>query len=321
MKFTNISILILTFLAWISLYATPAVAADIVTLYDIEIFQDIITENDFLAIAPYNVDLDTTPDEDIDETFIFSILSPDGSTTNGSALAYPRYNGGYGKGIVTFYFESGMTWGASYIFRIQENPTYYPSPQKWDFSIGSSAYSGDADQTLALRAKIIDSATELTTEWSVDLLSSSDAGQTVLSTYGELYFLNAVPGLQVMCPALFSVQIETPDYTPRSWSYTIAEYMRTKYTGTILGDFMTGFAGMFSMEQNSAMNIFSFVVFVIVIIISALKFKATQMAAFIDGYDVLLLLMLNGAFDMVIAGMLAWFSTVLGGIILFLNRG
>lgn len=323
MKWGLLSAIIAGFLG-IFLISSPVYAMDepdSVSLYDIKIFQDLITDDDFLAIVPYNIPFTTQPDENINVTFIFAIISSDNSTEMGTSLAYPRYYGGYGKGIVSFYIESGMTWEESYIFRVQENPAFYPSPQKWDFSIGTSAYSTDADQSQALRAKIIDTATELSTEWSVDLLSSSDSGQTVLSTYGELYYLNAVPGLQTMCPALFSVQIETPDYTERSWSFTFAEALRTKYAGTIWADFMTGFAGLFSMDEVPALNILSLILFAAVIGISFWKFKATQSAAFIDGYDTLLLLMLNGFFSMIFAGLLAFLSVLVGGVILFLNRG
>lgn len=291
-----------------------------VSLYDIMIFHDLLYEDDFTAIVPYHISFETTPDDAINQTFIFSVLSENGTTQLGAVTAHPRYYGGYGKGVVMFYLQSGMVWNRPYIFRVQQNPVYYPSPQKWDFTIGTNQYSTDADQSQGLRAKIIDSATELSTEWNVDLLSSGDSGQTVLSTYGELYYLNAVPGLQIMCPELFSVQIETPDYTKRAWSYTLAEVLRTKYAGTLIEDFMTGYAGLFSMETNTAMDIGSIFVFAIVIIISAWKFKASLLAAFTDGYTVLLLLMLEGFISMIIVGFIAFLSTLLGGIILFFNR-
>lgn len=307
----------------LSVIPAPALAMDepdSVYLYDIEIFQDLLVENDFLAVASYHIPFTLQPDANINETFLFQLFSPDGSSIVGSVLAYPRYNGGYGYGIVSFYFETGMTWNSSYIFRVYESPVYYPSPKYWNFTIGASNYSSDSNQKDALRSKILDSAKELSTEWSVDLLSTSDSGQVLLSTYGELYYLYAIPGLQSMAPALFSVQIESPTYTKRSWSTTFADAMQTKYAGTIIGDFMTGFAGMFSMQTSSAMNIFSIIIFVVVILLSTWKFKATTLSAFIDGYSVLLLLMLDGFFSMVLTGFIAFLSIMIGGIILFFNR-
>lgn len=303
--------------------ATPVMAMaepDDVSLDDIQIFTNLINTGDFLAIVPYSIPFTTIPDDDISKTFIFRLLSPDGSTENGTALAYPKYDKGYGDGVVSFYFTSGMTWGEEYIFRVQENPAYYPSPQYWDFVIGDSNYTSDSDQQAALKAKIVDSATYLSPIFEYNLLSTSESGQTVLSLYGELYYLFAIPGLQSMCPDLFQVQLESPDYTKRTWSTTLADSLKTKYAGTIIEDFMTGFAGLFSMDTSPAMNFVSIILFISLILLATWKFKASMLAAFIDGYALLLLLMLNGFFSMILAGLAAFLSAAIGGVILFLNR-
>lgn len=290
-----------------------------VTLYDIEIFQDLIYEGDFLAIVPYNIDFETQPDDDIDETFVFRMMSTDGTEQVGSVLAYPRYYGGYGKGIVSFYFSENTTWESAYIFRVQQNPAYYPTPQYWDFQVGASDYSSGDDQAAELRARILDVATELGNEWDVDLKSTSDTG-VVLSTYGELYFIDAIPAIQTMCPQLFQIRIVSPTYTKRSWTYTLAEAMRTKYDGTVIGDFMTGYAGLFSMETNLAMNVLSVIIFAAVIVLSTWKFKGNTMSAFMDGYAVLILLMLNGFISMILVGLMAFLSGAVGAVVLFLNK-
>lgn len=301
----------------------PVLAAepepDSVSLEGIVVFQDLITDGDWLAVVPYNIPV-TGATYPINQTFIFRLLSPDASTENGTTLAYPAYNDGYGSGMVSFYFESGMEDGGAYIFRVQENPTYYPAALYWDFVIGDSNYSSATDQAAALKAKIVDSATFLTTSFEVALLAKSEAGTTVLSTYGELYYLTAIPGLQTMCPELFSVQLEDPDYTKRSWAYTLADALKTKYEDTFIEDFMTGYAGLFSMETTAAMNFLSIMFFVALIGLSIWKFKATALSALIDGYALLLLLMLCGMFDMVFAGAMAFSSSGMGGVVLFLNR-
>jgi len=155
-----------------------------------------------------------------------------------------------------------MTWEAAYIFRVQQNPSHYPSSQYWDFVIDATNYSTDTDQENALRLKIIDSALYLQPGYAVDLLAKSEAGATVLSSpYGETYYLTVIPGLQTMCPTLFSVQFENPDYTKRSWSTAVADALQTKYLGTFLYDFMTGYAGLFSMDVSPAMNVLSIIIF------------------------------------------------------------
>lgn len=304
------------------LMAPPALAIDepdSVSLEGITIFGDLLAEDDFLAFVPYAIPFTTEPDENISQTFIFRMLSADGTTELGTVLAIPAYNGGYGFGAVAFY-STNMTWGEEYIFRVQQNPTYYPLAQHWDFTIGDSNYSSASDQALALGATIITSAMFLSTSFDEELLSKSESGTTVLSTYGELYYLDVIPGLQSMCPDLFSVKLESPDYTKRTWSMSIAEALQTKYSGTFIYDSMTGFAGLFSMDTSPAMNFLSIIMFAILMGISVWKFKASMLSAFVDGYALLLLLMLGGFFSMIWAGFMAFCSTVLGGVILFLNR-
>lgn len=313
----------LTGLLLTALFVSPAAAMDepdSVSLSSIEMFQDLLVTDDFLAFVPYAIPFTTQPDDNIDDTFIFRLMSTDGLTELAATVATPSYDGGYGNGAVSFYVESGMTWESAYIFRVQENPVFYPSPQYWDFVVDASNYSSDSDQESALKAKIETSAAFLGPEFGVELLTTTEAGATVLSTYGELYYLQAVPGLQSMCPSLFSVQLESPDYTKRTWSYTVADALQTKYSGTFIDDFMTGYAGLFSMQTSSAMNFLSIVLFVMLILVSTWKFKATMLAGFVDGYALLLLLMLNGIFSMIWAGFMAFVSIVIGGVILFLNK-
>lgn len=286
-------------------------------LHDIQIFKDLLVTGDFLAIVPYDIPFTTIPDEPINQTFIFSMW--DGATQNGTALAYPYHDKGYGTGIVSFYFPTGTTWEYAYTFRVQENPTYYPAALYWDFTIGASNYASDSDQAAALRAKILDIGADLSTDYTIDLLTTAE-GQTVLSTYGELYFLNAVPGIQSMAPTLFYLQMRSPDYTKRSWTYTLAQSMQTRYSGTFIGDFMTGSAGMFSADTSPVMNVLSVILFAALIFISTKWFKGTTLSAFEDGYALLLLLMLLGMFNMVLAGLVAFAGLAIGGVILFLNR-
>lgn len=319
-KYTGLAFLVaLISIIWLS---SPAFANDepdemVDALYDIRIFEDLITTGDFLAIVPYDIPFASTPDETINDTFLFRML--DGSTELGVVTAYPYYDKGYGKGVVSFYFESGTTWETAYTFRIQENPTYYPAALYWDFVINASNYSSDSDQSEALRAKIIDVGSYLSIEYDQELLTTAE-GLTVLSTYGGLYFLNAIPGLQTMSPELFYLQVRTPSYEKRTWSYTLAESMRTRYDGTFIGDFMTGSAGMFSTTSSVAGNMISILLFAAIIFVSIRWFKGNTLSGFMDGYAFLLLLMLLGWFDMVLAGLMAFICMAIGGVVLFLNR-
>lgn len=323
MKKKVLSVIVLVIVMF-SITVNPVMAIDepdSVALSDIVVFEDLLATDDFLAFVPYNITFGTQPDENIDETFIFRMLSVDNATEIGVTLAKPAYNGGYGPGVVSFYISTNITWGAAYIFRVQQNPAHYPAALYWDFAIGEANYSVDSDQAAALKVKVIDSATFLQTSFGVDLLAKSESGSTVLSGQGELYYLDAIPGLQNMNPLLFSVQLENPDYTKRTWSVTFADALKTKYAGTFIEDFMTGFAGIFSLETSPAMNFLCVILYVLLIGFSVWKFKATMISASLDGFALLLLLMLMGFFSMIWAGFIAFCSVVLGGVILLLNKG
>lgn len=307
----------------LSIFTIPAYATDepdSVSLSGIRVFQDLIVTDDFLAVVPYDIPFTVLPDENIDELFIFRMLDPDDYSEIGSVTAYPYHDQGFGQGCVSFYFETEATWLEDYIFRVQENPTYYTDALYWDFSISASNYATDSDQAEALRSKVLDLANTLAIEFSLGLVSTGEAGQTVLSTYGEIYFQNAIPGLASISPGLFSLQIRTPDYTKRSWDYTVADAMRTKYDGTFLADFMTGWGGLFNVEVPFAMNVLCIILFAIMVFVSVKWGKGTTYSGLMDGYAFMIFLMLSGFFSMILTGFFAFLLIATGGVLWLLNR-
>lgn len=318
----GIMVAIVAMLIW----SVPVLAIDEpsgVSLEDIMVVEDVINDGDAVAFVPYTVSFGTEPDENIDLTFIFTMLSPDTTQQLGQVTAFPFQNGGYGSGLVSFYYEDGLVTGTAYTFRVQENPTYYPSPAYWDFNISEANYSTASDTDAAVRSWILSVATALQAEWSIELLTNDDNGQIILSAYGQIYFGTAVPGLPLMASSLYDVQIRNPSYEKRSWDYTIAESMRTKYSGTFIGDFMTGFAGMAgTSDSNAALDVASVIAFVVLTILSIKFGKGNIFSGLMNGYAFLMLLMLVGAFSMILTGAIAFFvGPVAGGTILFLNRG
>ena len=293
---------------------------DSVSLADILIFSDLLVADDFLAFVPYNIPFTVAPSPNINETFIFRLMSADNTTELGTVLATPAYDAGYGPGVVSFYIAAGTTIGEAYIFRVQQNPVHYPDPQYWDFTASNSSYSTSSDPAAALRAKVIASVITLEPSFGVNLLTVSDVGDTVLSANGEVYFLDVIPGLQTMAPLLFSVQLESPDFTKRTWSYTFADALKTKYANTFLSEFMTGYAGLYSINSSPAINSLSVFLFIAVIMVSVWKFKATMLSAMLDGYTSQLGLMLIGFFDMVWAGFMAFMLALVGGVIALFKR-
>jgi hypothetical protein len=290
-----------------------------VTLSNIQEYNGLVVAGDALFIVPYEIPFASTPSVPIGNAFLFRMLNAAGTADIGAAIPFPYHELGYGSGIFSFYFTSGIVANTAYIFRVQENPAYYPTPLYWDFVIGPANYSSATDQSAALKAELISWANIFSTEYTQALLTTTE-GTTTLSTYGETYFLNAVPGLSVMCPTLFAVQIRTPSYTPKTWATTYADSLKTKFAGTFVEDFMTGFAGLTGASKDMSGNVLSIILVVIMALASLVWFKATFYSALIDGYALLLLFTLDTFSTMLVAGFIAFMSVVLGGVVWLLNR-
>ena len=333
---------IISSLAWL-LIPQPALAAMLeplsVSIYDKAVYRHLLEDDDFLFILPYSVTYAATPDVNIDKAFIFEMYDPTGATLLGSALTYPYQDRGYGPGIVSFYFaaSSGPVWDAANIVRVLENPSQFDTPVYWDFPMSAADYSTAATQATnqaELRTKIQAIATDLGISWTLTLLTQDEEGIT-LSSYGEDYFRNSILGLQTMCLALFSVQMATPDFSDTSWEYTVANTFLTRYTGTFIGNAMTGFAGLTSADTNATMNTIALLFFAALICfemawtknkqsrgyqISSKPFAATIYSASMDGFALLILMTLYGAFSMVLNGLMAFLAIFILGVVMLLNR-
>lgn len=310
-----------------------------VSLYNEAVYRHLLEDDDFLFIVPYTLTYGSTPDTKIDDAFLFQLYDTDNTTLLGTVTAYPYFTNGYGEGMIAFYFDadSDLVWEESYIIRVQENPSQFETPTYWDFPLSAADYtSADTQYTnqVALNATIQGIATNLSITWDMDLLSQTEGG-IVLSSYGENYFRNAVPRLQEMCPTLFSVQVEEPDFSERDWDYTIADAMLTRYNGTFIGDSMTGFAGLFGSDTTPTWNMLSIIMFAILIcvemawtrkrregkfIFSSKPFAANIWAASVDGFALLIYFTLLGMFSMVLNGLISFLCAVVAGLVLFLNR-
>lgn len=311
----------------LSISALPVMAVDEpdeVTLHRMAGYRNLISDNDIIFIVPYLIDYPLTPSETIEDTYIFEIYDTEVTTLIGSSTAYPYNDNGYGNGLISFYFDStgNITYGEAYIFRVTQNPIQFDSPDYWSFTMSSYDYEASSeteDNRDALYSELVNIATDLSIKWGIELLDE-EGGDSILSSYGESYFRRAIPNLQVMCPNIFSAYQEQVDFSRRSWDYSLAETLTTRYDGTFIGDFMTGFAGLIGTNTNIAFNILSIVIFAVLVCLSVWKFRGTTHSAFMDGQALLIWASLNSMFSLILCGLLAFICSVVVGFILFFNR-
>lgn len=212
--------------------------------------------DDFLLVVHYNIVYSGDyPDEPADETFVFRFFDTDGTTELAQALPYPYANNGYGEGCVAFYFSAvdAPTWDDSYVYRLRAsgNPSQFASPPVYYFDIPTGAWSTETTQDgnqSQLANRIIEIAESLEIEWETTLLSEQDA-VTVLSSYGEEYFRNAIYGLQLLAPSLFYLQSSAVDATDREWDTSLSETYKGRFAGTWVEDSLESGAALLHLPM------------------------------------------------------------------------
>jgi hypothetical protein len=146
--------------------------------------------------------------------YLVSFMDTDGTTTLRAAQPYVFVDSGYGAGIVWIRFSAAevATYSidavdeALYSVQLSGNPTI---PSGWGadppLTVGTITdwyTTGDPEVLLATQIRVY--ADELEIAWTtVDLIQASALGN-VLTTNGENYFQNVIPGLRVLAPSVFS---------------------------------------------------------------------------------------------------------------------
>lgn len=237
--------LILVILSILTLVIAPPVLADPAlpdstpTFPRIYVNRSLIESGDFLLVAEYDLPYAVLPTDAANVNYIFELVDTDATTKLGAAEAYPygAFDYGYNLGVVSFYFDAAdaPTWGSNYILRVTTNPAKYSTLTSYDTTVPSIAYStlgatATAAQQLELTTRLQTIIGDLTSEYGVELISSQDAGMQ-LTSYGESYFREAIPGLQSMAPLLFFVQNISYDTSTRTWGTSLGDTYKARLAG------------------------------------------------------------------------------------------
>ncbi len=258
-KLTRIGAILAVFIVMF-LMASPVLAADPPDSISIDVRyvnRNLIEDGDLLFYAIYDIDYTLLPDEDIDEIFIFRLVDTDGVTELGSNEAFPFQNQGFGKGLISFYFNAtdaaALVFGSSYYIRVQGKPGFFATPPDELFILDASDWTTlttQAENRLETRNNIIAISRTLESDWlTVDLLIQIDIG-TVLNVDGEEYYRNSIFGIQAMVPSLFETQVNDPDYTERTWNTTQQTTYEERWTNTTIGGGIQGLSDVWSLDFN-----------------------------------------------------------------------
>lgn len=231
-------ILALTILVTIFLLSTSIVLAvgtpDTLVINNLDAYQSGAESNDQLYIATFEISDSANISQDANDAFLFRLY--DSGVEIATSTPSNFYNGGYTQGAIGFYFASDdanlPTWGTANItLQLVGNPSIiwdagdppsitYPSVDSWN-TLNTPALVGARVRLIALA---------LEGEWGIDLIGIVN-GVYRLATYGESYFIEAIPNITTISPSLFTSSVTSPSFPSDNHSSTGATQTRWLTSG------------------------------------------------------------------------------------------
>ena len=191
---------------------TPALAIsppDDISIDAVYVYRNCRETGDQLYLVEYTIDYASLPDESTSEAYLLRLM--DGDDELQHTMPYAYYNKGYGSGVVALYFDAddAPDWEGVYTMQLLGNPFAdwegalpEDSIISLDFDIWQDNELG-VTQTL-VGGRIIDMALTLETDWGKDMVTVSDEGKQILTTYSTAYFINVIPNLYEIAPDIFA---------------------------------------------------------------------------------------------------------------------
>lgn len=192
------------------------------------------------VFVDYYLDYAVLPDETVTEAYLVVFVDTDGATQLKSVAPYTFVDSGYGRGLAWILFTSteADTYGldsasiTDYRIWLTGNPTlaWAGDPPKTITTIDQWVTT-NVPETLASR--ILYYADVLELAWSLDMVeSTADGGK--LTSVGESYFTNVIPGCRTLSPDAFSDTTSDPEYISISYD-TLFGATATSGTATVVG--------------------------------------------------------------------------------------
>lgn len=302
----RLSGMIAIILLWLIWFAIPVFATgppdSTPTVSDIKANVNLLETGDILIYGLYNIPYSPPPDDDAGKTYILTLIDTDGVTQLGSIrpFAYIEMDNGYNMGVFSFRFSASdnLTVDQPYIIRIKQNPSYFETPEYWDYSMALSGWtdatSQEANQA-ELMINVLEFAQELEIAYSLSILEDSPGGTVLSSPEGETYFRGAIYGIQAMAPDLFLVQTITSwDTGDRAWTTDKFDEYGSRFSGTFIGAATDNTSGTYGVDTGTMMSLlFGIPIIGGAFIVSQIKWHKLE-PAYIIGVVVIILLALMG---------------------------
>lgn len=252
----------ITAITLILIIAAPVYAIDLPdstpTVPEIYCWRNVLETDDFLCVILENTPYTTTPDVNYSEAFLWRFMDTDGTTELAQSLGSNYNESGYGYNVIGWYFDaaSAPTWGQSYYLTLSGNPAHFASPPQYSYQINAGDYSAltDTDDVqAAIAARVLLLANDLDSYWGLtsdeSLLLEIETG-TVLSTYGEAFFREALYGLQAYAGEAFRLIINDVNIEDRTWNTNYSSNLTIQYSGSYIDPAMTAGQNMLDVNYN-----------------------------------------------------------------------
>lgn len=215
-------------------------------------YKDLIKTGDVLILAKYNITYATTPVQTATEAYIVKLLDVTGKIV-GATSPFNYYNKGYGDGVVSLYFESGVTWGGNYSLYLEGNPLLTWTGAGRPIT-SSSITTWEVNKAL-IENQIIRLADELEVSWQINLLDQTAAGPK-LSAYGEAYFTNVIQNLRLIAPNVFRAIVGVPVYREKKATMEYAHQLSKIWDTTEYKEHLDTLANFFGLSTGMFTGIF-----------------------------------------------------------------
>jgi hypothetical protein len=189
---------------------------DVISIYSVNAVRNTIEDGD-IAIGVHFYVEDNDYETPASDTIIVRLMEEDGVTLIDSILPTLYFGYGYDNNACMFYFSASdnLTWGSEYVINIIGSPGFFtPAPEPQNYSMVAGDWYSLTDQELNqddMETWVLSVARLLELAYpAYSLFGATDMG-TALSSDGEAFFRQAMPGIQSIAPGIFLTQFYVPE--------------------------------------------------------------------------------------------------------------
>lgn len=262
------------------------------------VVQSTITQDDVFIAFNFGINYANWPTSVLaSDSFHLILYDTNGNTILASSAPFVEMDNGYNANIAGFYLAPSvgpalpLTWNGAYKIAIVPNSIYFTSPPATQYyTLSSANYCAATDQLsnqTALQNYIKDSCIKLEGNYpaqtitttvttpatttsvmksGITLLMKTDVG-IVLSTDGEYWMRNAMPGVASAAPALFYIQNEVPVTTNLGYTNGLSGTYSPRLTGSPITNTLAWIATKTGLDSAATVACFGFIIIAIIFII------------------------------------------------------